>query len=79
MRREIQHIPSEEIELAMILIMRVAFSLTEEELIVQTARLYGFQRIGNNINTRLTGTLDGMVRDSKLAIEAGKVVLPERT
>jgi very-short-patch-repair endonuclease len=51
--RQIEHIPPEEIKSAMKLIVHYAMSLGLESLIVETARVFGFDHTGSQITGRL--------------------------
>ncbi len=73
-QRKLDHISAEEIGLGVSTILEAALSLSEEELIVQTARLFGFQRTGNDIRARLKKVIKEMLKGSKLNIEAGRLV-----
>nr|MDP9473679.1 DUF3320 domain-containing protein [Chloroflexota bacterium] len=51
--RDISHVADEEILRGITLVLEHAFSLTQDELVVQTSRLFGYQRTGSDINRRL--------------------------
>ncbi len=51
--RAIEHIPPEEIRGAMILIIRQAVGISVESLLIETARIFGFNRTGDNIRKEL--------------------------
>jgi very-short-patch-repair endonuclease len=51
--RDIEHIPPEEIKAAMILIIRHAIGISVESLLIETARIFGFNRTGDNIRKEL--------------------------
>jgi len=51
--RSIEHIPPEEIKGAMLLIIRHAVGISVESLLVETARIFGFNRTGDNIRKEL--------------------------
>lgn len=51
--REIKHIPPEEIQNAMLLIVRHVVGISLESLLSETARLFGFNRVGTQIKERL--------------------------
>jgi hypothetical protein len=64
--RQVEHIPHEEIELAMSRIVRPALSLAEEELVTQVARVFGFDRTGSRIRAAVTEALERAVRSGSL-------------
>ncbi len=51
--REVAHIPSEEIQSCMLLIIRHAVGIGVESLIKETANVFGFNRTGDRIRDRL--------------------------
>ena len=61
--REIEHIPPEEIQGAMLLIVRHTVGITLESLLVETARLFGFERTGPNIRNLLVKVLEKMLNE----------------
>jgi len=73
--REIGHISDEEIQQAMILLVERAFSLSGDELIGRTARLFGYQRTGADIKLRLEETIQAAVRAGQLSVVDGRYEL----
>ena len=71
--RPIEHIPSEEVELALTLIVQSALSLPEEELVTQAARLFGFDRTGSKIRANLGQAAEQAVRSGKLVRRGGRL------
>ncbi|MBA2753477.1 MAG: DUF3320 domain-containing protein [Chloroflexia bacterium] len=55
--REIGQIPEEEIIEGIVTILERAYSLTEDELLIHTTRLFGFQRTGSDIVRRVTAAI----------------------
>jgi len=74
--REIGHISEEEIQQAMTLLVERAFSLSGDELIGRTARLFGYQRTGADIKLRLEEMLEAAVRAGQFAVVNGRYQLP---
>ena len=74
--RKIEHIPPEEIEKAMELIAKYALSLSAESLIVETARIFGFERTGDLIEEELDKTYQRLLQRGKLVSTNGIVTLP---
>lgn len=56
--RDIEHIPVEEIQGALLLIVRHTVGITCESLLVEAARLFGFDRTGSNIRNILMEVLE---------------------
>ena len=56
--RSIEHIAPEEVQAAMRLLLRQGGGLGEEALLSQTARLFGFAKLGDNIRQRLQESYD---------------------
>ena len=51
--RTIEHIPPEEIKCTMLIIIRYGLSISVESLLIETARIFGFNRTGDNIRKEL--------------------------
>ena len=52
-KREVAHIPPEEIQACMLLIIRHAVGISADSLIKETANVFGFDRTGDKIRDRL--------------------------
>lgn len=74
--REIKHIPPEEIHNAMLLIVRHAVGISLESLISETARLFGFNRVGVQIRERLLAESKLLQHRKVIEISSGLVSLP---
>ena len=57
--RSIEHIAPEEIAEAAFLCVQEARSLTEADLIRETAKLLGYARVTKKIDAAVTGAIDG--------------------
>jgi very-short-patch-repair endonuclease len=73
--RPIEHIPPEEIDLALLRVTEAALSIDEASLRTATARVLGFDRTGGVIGERLDTRLNALVRDGRLVVSNGGVVL----
>jgi hypothetical protein len=65
--RDIEHIAPEEIERAMSLVLEQALSLTEDELVTQTARAFGYARTGHDIEQALRTRIHQAEGDGRFA------------
>lgn len=72
--RDIEHIPPEETELAMTELVCLALSLTEDELVGQTARVFGFDRTGGRIRTALAETVERAVQQGIIVRRGDRLV-----
>jgi very-short-patch-repair endonuclease len=70
------HIPPEEIENALKLIVQYALSISAESLITETTKLFGFSHAGEKTKRRFQETLEKMVRERKLILTNGIVTVP---
>ena len=61
-----EHIPPEEIENAMKLIVQYALSISAESLIVETGRVFGFSHAGEKVRERIREIYKKMLRERKL-------------
>ncbi len=75
-RRSIEEIPSEEIALAMKNLVRDSLSIKRESLLLDVARVFGFERAGNQIQKALEDTFDELVETRQLVHLDGRVSLP---
>jgi very-short-patch-repair endonuclease len=71
--RAVGHLPPEEIEKAFELILEHAFSLSEDELVLQTARLFGFRRTGAEIDRRFRESIHSTVERQRLELRNGRI------
>ena len=70
-----EHIPPEEIETAMKLIVQHALSLSEESLVAETAKVFGFVHAGEKTRERIRDVYRKMVKDRKLILTEGSVTI----
>lgn len=73
--REIEHIPPEEIQGAIFLIVRHTVGIIYESLLVETARLFGFDRTGSNIRSKLIKVLEKMESDGIVLRNGDSIML----
>jgi hypothetical protein len=58
--RSIDRIPLEEVQLAVALILDSGISMTREDLVVETTRLFGYERVGSRIRDRVDAAVDDL-------------------
>lgn len=71
--RRIQHISIEELSEAMYRILKTCIGTTREALCVETARVYGFNRAGQNISTAMFAAVDMLISAGKVEEFDGKL------
>ncbi len=71
-----EHIPTEEIENAMKLIAQYALSISEESLIAETAKVFGFIHSSEKTKERIRSVYNKMLREGKLTYTEGAVKVP---
>ena len=64
--RPISYVPSEEIQATLIKIVESAVGISREDLIVQTARIFGWNRTGEAIRGRLLEVIETLLATGKL-------------
>ncbi|MGI8474867.1 MAG: DUF3320 domain-containing protein [Thermomicrobiales bacterium] len=74
--REIGHVPGEELLAAFAMILTSAMSLTEDELIQQSARFLGYQRTAPDIALRLRGMVQLADANGRIVRQNGRIQLP---
>jgi len=75
-RRRIEEIPPEEIALAMKNLTRDGLSIERDKLLVYVARIFGFERTGNQIQTSLGDILGELLESGQLVLLEDRVSLP---
>lgn len=73
--RTIDQIPEEEIAAAVRTILGHAFSLETDELLSQTARVFGFQRVGSDIRARILTVARQLYVDQEVVYKDDRVQL----
>ena len=73
--RKINYISTPEIAEAMLTILKTCIGATPETLCAETARAFGFNRIGNNISTAMQTACDWLTRSGKAKLLEGKIVI----
>lgn len=73
--RTIKFVPSEEIELAIKNLIQGGFSILEDEVVKQVARIFGFDRTGAHIYERIKGTLKKMISRGDLVFKGDRLSL----
>jgi hypothetical protein len=76
-KREPEHIPSEEIEKALIFIAKYALGISAESLMTETARVFGFTRMGVRIKERINEIYKRLLWERKLVLTNDVVIVPQ--
>lgn len=76
--RDIKLISDEELFEGVRQVLRHAFSLSEQELISQTARFFGYQRTGADITRRFRRLLEERLNEAALEFRADRYTLPSQ-
>jgi hypothetical protein len=74
-KRKPEHIPPEEIETAMKTITQYALSISSESLIAETAKVFGFNKLGEKTKKRFTDVYKRLLWKKELACNNGIVAL----
>lgn len=74
-RRTITQIASAEIEQGLVLVARVMFGASRDELVRETARQFWYDRTGPDIAARVNDCIDAMIGDGRL-IESFEMLTP---
>lgn len=67
--RVVADVPYEELRNAMVAVVRSAYSMGEDDLLRETARVFGWTRLGANVRERLGSVLGAAVREGDLVSE----------
>ncbi|MDM8084880.1 DUF4011 domain-containing protein [Cellulomonas cellasea] len=71
--RDASDVPYEELRNGMVAVVRGAFRIDEEELLRETARLFGWSRLGSNVRDRLAGVVVAAVTEGFLVHDGGRL------
>ena len=74
--RTIKFVAREEIELAARNLIQGGFSILEDEVVKQVARIFGFDRTGANIRDRIREIIKQMISRGDLVPKGGRLSLP---
>lgn len=74
-KRPMEYICPEEIENAIVEILKLAFGLTLDDLVAETARQFGFQRRGPKINQVIIGIYERMLEQNIVKVSDEKIYL----
>ena len=71
--RKIQHISTEELAEAMMIILKQCYGATKDALCVETARVYGFNRTTSNIKEAMIKAVDTLIDSGRVTEEEDKL------
>lgn len=71
--RKIQYISIEELSVAMYAILKTCVGTTKSALISETARVYGFNRIGQSVQTAMNNAINLLIESNKIEEVEGKL------
>lgn len=73
-KRTIEHIPSQEIAIAVIECVQNSISIKEEDLVKETARLFGL-RATRKVSVRIERIIRTLISSKKLTEKSGKILM----
>lgn len=73
--RKIQHISTDELSVAMYRILETCVGTNRKALSVETARVYGFNRAGQNILFAMSKAIDCLIESGKVKELEGKLII----
>ena len=75
--RKVEHIPIPEIEKAMLTIADFALGINETDLKVETARIFGFERMGPKVTKSMDAAFANLLKSGKITLIDEKVHIVE--
>jgi hypothetical protein len=60
-KRNIEYIPVQEIEACIYNIVKDALSLSEDDVVISTARIFGFKRVGKDVRVAIASSLQNLL------------------
>lgn len=76
-KRAIDDIAQEELQVAILEIMQVNLSLDKVELVRLTARVFGFMKVGAQIDAVITAAVEDLIVKRKLVVNGDKIITGE--
>jgi len=76
-KRKIGEIPFVEIVNGTVSVLKGQFSMPAEDLVRETARLFGFQRAGPTIQKRIAEAIEHLIRESRVREDSGMLAYME--
>jgi hypothetical protein len=73
--RDVEHIAPQELQAGMRLLLREGGAIGEEALLAQTARLFGFGKLGESIKQRLSEELEALQKQGICVSRSGAIAL----
>lgn len=77
--RKVEFIPREELELAIRHVVHDAISISDDQVLTQAARVFGFDRTGTNIRDRIEEILDQMIQRGVLVRKGDRISLSQES
>ena len=75
--RRIDHVCDQEIDAAVVKVVRAMVGAKREEAIIATARALGYARTGNHVEGRMSGAVDRLLATGTLKDRLGSLVLAD--
>lgn len=75
-KRAVEHIPPEEIGNALLFIAKYSIGINSESLLTETAKVFGFNRTGENVREAIQEVYQRMLSDRKLVCANDIVTVP---
>lgn len=69
-----EHVAPEEIQLAVLFIVKSALSISKEELIDGAARLFGWQRTGHIVESTIQREISTLIRNKEISVNAEGII-----
>jgi hypothetical protein len=77
-KRDVEHIPPEEIEKAMLFIAKYSIGINSESLLTETVKVFGFNRTGENAREVMQEIYRRMLSDGKIVCSDDVVTVPQQ-
>lgn len=76
-KRKVEEIPVEELANGVEHVLKQQISLPRDDLVKETARLFGFLRIGQNVDSRIREAIDLLVKRGRIADNGENIAMAE--
>ena len=76
-RRVAEDLPVQEIVAAVIYILKIQFSMSQDDLVREISKVFGYSRLGPNVVGAIQAGIDYALKNRTISVENGMVVLFE--
>jgi len=77
-RRVAEDLPVQETAAAVVYVLKIQFSMSQDDLVREISKVFGYSRLGPNVVTAIQAGIDYALKNRAIEVESGLVVLCEK-